>query len=337
MRITKMKTLLFAFIVSLLLFSCGNTELTKLKEETKKIADDMTTIFKEGKEALTTLDKTIEDAYSIPSYDNIDTSGMDEAEGGRFYFFQEKMYVSKYSQDRPDECANVFFGALEFTEEIKRKMKIQMSIEDDMTAMGKSSPYYGRIVFFTDWNTALSYPALDVPSVFPVGLDISAFDWYQSFKSLGDTVGLGSPTVALGPEGWIQSSATGVTVNGKAIGEVHFDILIFQLAKDLLKDSESSMLILHKSSTVMNVTDAANEILKINAIKAFDYIEQLKNNPEISAEVILNNENQRDDIKNFAKAILEGAGERTVVIDGKEYTIIVEFVSEADYYIVGLL
>lgn len=340
--------LFICFLLCIIFISaCGNAGLDNLKKSVSNISSTMTGHIEDMRNINTEFANTVEKLYATAKWDEIDISKMDVEDGGEYKLFQGKMYY-RANADKKDIPLLVSMGSMDLNDNIKKVLKLYEGIGNELKEKYNSHKYASRISFISLNGEAISYPFLDAPSAFPVGLDFSQLPWYKDAMTNNKEKGkFDYPVVATGPDGWVISILKGIYVNGEPIGELNCDILLLKMITSLVADETNMVIIAYKDTIVFGASKPARKTLGVKVLEQFDYLELMKENPDLNIADTLKlvNKDQSAGLQKLGKIILNEKQidkDEKLELNGKSYNVIIEKVDVEpekgiSFFVIGLL
>jgi len=165
---------------------------------------------------------------------------------------------------------------------MKREIAAMHRLEPTLESAWESARNLLNIAFYgvhEPTSIGMLYPYVDVVSIFPPGLDFTAFDWYsRGISAPGAPRWSEAPFIDLGT-GWMMDVAMAVSAGGRPKGVAVLSIPTRKLvARALPARTAEALAILGRDTAVVGATSRATELLGVRAIEDADFLRQAKVN-----------------------------------------------------------
>ncbi len=326
-------------ILAVGLNSCTGKKKEELRQEVMRLTTEINAGLAQTRQATEALDAKFEELFASTPLEDVSVEGMDVSEGDRFAFFDNTFYY-KMNKEKADIPLMIAFGARPVDDITRKKMRLVETLSSAVKQSANSTPYIERMSFFAKtYNFTISYPFYDIISVVPPKFDYEPTFWFQwtlqEKNPERKTLWIPEPFIAIGPEGWLLSVYSPVYHRETVEGVIATDVSIYQRTNDLLHDNPHALLLVSGETLVIGSTPSCKP-LKIKTIKQYDYLEQLRKNPETSEEFKLSHESQPADLQRLARKIKQQT-EFTITMYENEYFVTVGRLEEVELYMIGLL
>jgi hypothetical protein len=337
-----MKSLSRLFLTVLIFFaflSCANPA-KDLKLTLKKTAADMNVDFVKCRTYSTDLHDKIVKAYET-GFDAADISKMDEKNGGDHASFKTDMYYKKKTND--DDITVLATGFAPVTDKIKKEIKtFETLLGDDLRMKVKDNQILYSIGFFSVKSEfTVQYPFVDMVSAIPPKLDILKPKFAANAipknnpkgeiiwdKDVIFSMAGGGLIISITSPVYIKDEFTAFTIVAPSMPNL--------LKKYNIEDSKDYILLLSPSTMVIGASSVCANALKLTILKPFDYVQQLKTNPQAAEDYKLTFEKKTEGLQSIGKNILAGKTVFDAKVEGKNYAVVAEKIDEVNFYLVGL-
>ena len=300
-----MKTKLFLGLSSLIILAIlsGCTDKRKeLESATQESASVINQEFVNIRIAVNDFKTSIEGVVNNLGSLDLSTDKLDVSQGGLFKMFPENKYYYKTLAE--GSCFYLSPGK-PLEEGMKKELRIQQYLEPFAQKASATSKNIGMVFYgvHDPWTIAIMDPWIDVVSIFPPGVDLRYFEWYnRGLKSPGEALWSEKPFTDLAT-GWVMDVSVPIKTPDGIRGVSVISLNMSKLQRNFFQPRKDNLILLGSDLTIVGSTLGAKELLGIKLLEDFDFVKQMKENTFAPDEFKLASETQPPLVQEIAKKI----------------------------------
>lgn len=333
---------LVSAIVLTLFLSCTNSKNSEIVKEVSNITNELNIAIEKMINGTDALADFVLQLHKNSKSFNLDTNIIYVNNGGKYKVFEECVL---YKPVDDGGAAVLITGAVPINNGLLKLIRLYENAENEIKNFVNSSDYITSSWIFNKNSLCFTYPYFDVISTLPKKLIIPELPFYEvaDIKSNPDKRAMWTPVdepfLGMSGEGWILNRSSPVYINNKS-SEVDFiTTSVMQLSvvnRTLIDKSNSLLILLSKSLSVVGSSDLARENLQIRVVEEDYYLEQKQTNHFLSNQLRLDYKEQPDDIKKLASFLKSGKNNFDIKMFNTNYLVYKEESIDSLFIIVGL-
>jgi hypothetical protein len=319
------------YIGLLLVSACSRNDLPKAVSATAGVVETNLV------EVRNLADKLVSQVGGVYSHlDQLDLSvdHMDADRGGSFFAFKDNAYYVSNN----DQGASYYASPNRpVDDELRREVKILTYIEPLIEKAWKP-PTIRRMVFFgtkEPHSVAVMHPRMDVPSIFPPGLQFGRFEWYQRGEKSPERAKWSLQPFTDLTARWVMDISRGVKVRDVIKGVVVINVPMDELSRRHFRKQSRPMWLLSADLSVVCASPSAKEALQLPVLADPDLLRQRQENATAANQFKLSDGSQEAGVRRLAARVTKGETDFRETVKGKSYRFVVSAVPEVGFRVMG--
>lgn len=337
---------MYRFLISALIItfflSCTKSNYSEIEKEVSNITKELNIAIDKMINGTDELADFVLQLHKNSKSYNLDINNIYTKNGGKYKLFEECVL---YKPVDNGGAAVLITGAVPINNDLLKLIRLYENAENEIKNFVNSSNYITSSWIFNKNSLCFTYPYFDVISTLPKKLIIPDLPFYKvaDVKSNPDKKAMWTPVdepfLGMSGEGWILNRSSPVYINSNS-SEVDFiTTSVMQISvvnRSLIDKSNSLLILLSKSLSVVGSSDLAKEKLKIKVVEEDYYLEQKQTNHFLSSQLRLDYKEQPDDIKKLASLIKSEKNSFDIEMFNNNYLVYKEESIDSLFIIVGL-
>jgi len=292
-----------------------NDDFTKVREEVKYLAVELTKLYQKQDSILPTIVKS---KYQLAG-NGVYTKPVDD--GG------SAIFVSGYYP---------------VNEKIKRIVYFTEPIDEDFKALVKKYPEIVQVYYNDKHALNRIYPYFDVLSQYEAKMNIPEFNFYYLADKEHDpernSLWVNEPYIDPAGRGWMVSAIAPVYYNDSLVGVPGIDVTINTITGRYIQDNpQNRMMIIDNTGTIVAAQETMLNMLSFPPLQDHKYIETIKQDT-YRKELYNLKLSKEENVRKIAVDIIDQKkGFVETEVDRNKFTVIAAYIEEVDWYLLEIL